>query len=407
MKSEMKVPFAVLCAVPFIMVLGNSMLIPLLPVMKAKMHLTLFQVGLIITAFSIPAGLVIPFAGFISDRYNRKLVMVPALIIYGLGGLISGTAAVLFSQPYGALLVGRIVQGIGAGGTFQLAMALTGDIFQTTERSKALGLLEAANGLGKVVSPIAGAALGLIIWYAPFFVYGALAIPIGIAVWLIVKEPQQKNKQKQNAPQYFQKIGGIFQQKGIPLVASFLSGMAVLFILFGVLSFLSDQLELRYNIRGITSGLIIAIPVAFMALTAYLSGNFLQDKLNKMLKLTIACGLATVTVALGIMAASTSIVPFFIAIIFMGVGTGAVLPAINILITSAASTEERGMITCLYGSMRFFGVAIGPPVFGLAPKIGETLLFALAALLLAGITVAAYMLINEKKLLPKQLLKNN
>ena len=116
--------------------------------------------------------------------------MAPALIIYGLGGLIAGVAALLLKQPYPVLLGGRIVQGIGAGGTYQLAMALTGDIFQSKERTKALGLLEAANGLGKVVSPIAGAALGLIIWFAPFFVYGILAIPIALAVWFIVKEPE-------------------------------------------------------------------------------------------------------------------------------------------------------------------------------------------------------------------------
>ncbi|MHB1125604.1 MAG: MFS transporter [Bacillota bacterium] len=407
MKSEMKIPFAVLCAVPFIMVLGNSMLIPLLPVMKAKMHLNLFQVGLIITAFSVPAGLTIPFAGFISDRFSRKVVMVPALIIYGVGGLISGTAAALLSQPYGALLAGRIIQGIGAGGTFQLAMALTGDIFQTSERSKTLGLLEASNGLGKVVSPIAGAALGLIIWYTPFFVYGALAIPIGIAVWLVVKEPQQKNQQKQSVPEYLKKIVDIFRQKGIPLVASFLAGMAVLFILFGILSYLSDQLEMRFDIKGFISGLIIAIPVACMALTAFLTGIFLQKKIGKLLKIIVASGLAAVTIAMGIIAATDSIIPFFAAIVIMGVGTGAVLPAINLLITSAASTQERGMITCLYGSTRFFGVAMGPPVFGLAPKIGQTALFFSATVLLAVITIISYLLINEKKLLPKNLLPEN
>jgi len=407
MKPQMKIPFAILCAVPFIMVLGNSMLIPLLPVMETKMHISLFQVGLIITAFSIPAGIVIPFAGFISDRFSRKVVMVPALIIYGLGGLICGAAAVLFSRPYAALLTGRVIQGIGAGGTFQLAMALTGDIFQTKERSKALGLLEAANGLGKVVSPIAGAALGLIIWYTPFFVYGVLAIPVGIAVWLFVKEPQQKNKQTQSVSQYLQKVAGIFRQKGVPLIVSFLAGMVVLFILFGVLSYLSDQLEQRYNIKGLISGLLIAVSVAAMALTAYLTGIFLQDKLNKLLKLTVACGLATVTTALVIMAASASIIPLFIGIIIMGTGTGAILPAVNILITSAASTDERGMITCLYGSMRFFGVAIGPPVFGLVPKFGQPLIFALAAVLVAGVTIASYLLISEKQLLPKQLLQGN
>ena len=46
------------------MVLGNSMLIPVLPKMKSTLDITQFQVSLVITLFSVPAGLAIPFAGF-------------------------------------------------------------------------------------------------------------------------------------------------------------------------------------------------------------------------------------------------------------------------------------------------------------------------------------------------------
>lgn len=86
MKKKTALQFAVLCGVPFVMVLGNSMLIPVLPQMKKAMALSQFQVGLIVTFFSIPAGILIPLAGFLSDRCARKPIMVPALFVYGLGG---------------------------------------------------------------------------------------------------------------------------------------------------------------------------------------------------------------------------------------------------------------------------------------------------------------------------------
>jgi len=171
MEGKMKGQFAVLAAVPFVMVLGNSMLIPIFPQLKKAMHLTQFQVGLIITAFSLPAGLLIPFTGAASDHVGRKTIMAPFLALYGLGGLIAGFAALLLDNPFPVVVAGRIVQGIGAGGTYQLAMALTGDIFQSSERVKCLGYLEAANGLGKVLSPILGSLFGLISWYATFFAY--------------------------------------------------------------------------------------------------------------------------------------------------------------------------------------------------------------------------------------------
>ncbi|MDP3486675.1 MAG: MFS transporter, partial [Bacillota bacterium] len=48
-----------------------------------------------------------------------------------------------------------------------------------------------------------------------------------------------------------------------------------------------------------------------------------------------------------------------------GIGSGLVLPAVNTLITGAAPREERGIITAFYGTIRFFGAALGPPIFGL------------------------------------------
>lgn len=404
MRSAMKLPFAILCAVPFIMVLGNSMLVPLLPLMRSALNVSLVQISLLITAFSLPAGLVIPFAGFLSDAYGRKPIMAPALILYGLGGLLAGLAAWLATSPYYLILGSRILQGIGAGGTYQLAMALTGDIFQSKERTKALGLLEAANGLGKVVSPIAGALIGLISWFAPFFVYGVLAIPAGLAVWFIVKEPEQKTEGI-TFKTYFHNLGQILQNRGLSLLACILAGMVVLFILFGVLSYISDVLETDYDVRGLRTGLIIAVPVAAMALTSYLSGNYLQQMAGGSLKPAIVAGLLVDAGALAVMGFINNIYVFFPAMVAMGIGTGVVLPSVNTLITSISS-KERGGITCLYGSMRFLGVALGPPVFGLA-LTWRMPLFLGAALLVGVIAVLASFYIHAEKMLPPQLLPSH
>lgn len=188
---------AALTGVPLIMVLGNSMLIPAFPQIKEAMQIDQFRAGLLITFFSIPAGLTIPFLGFLSDRLGRKKVIIPSLILYGLGGLISGLTPLIFANSYPVMLLGRVVQGIGAAGTAPVAMALVSDIFQSKARSKALGFLEATNGLGKVISPIAGAVLAVIAWWSLFFIYAFLSIPIAAAVYFLVREsspPQSKSK---------------------------------------------------------------------------------------------------------------------------------------------------------------------------------------------------------------------
>jgi ACDE family multidrug resistance protein len=392
LKKKTALRFAVLCGVPFVMVLGNSMLIPVFPQMKKVMHLTQFQVGLIVTFFSVPAGILIPLAGFLSDRYGRKKIMVPALFIYGIGGLICGLAAVSMKEPYNLLLTGRVVQGAGAGGTYQLAMALTGDTFQSNERTKALGLLEASNGLGKVVSPILGSLVALISWYAPFFAYGLLAFPIALGVWFLVPE-KQGERNTESVAQYWQKLKETFQSKAKLLLSSYFVGMVALFLLFGVLSYVSDILESEYHLFGLKKGFVLAIPVFAMAVTSYLSGLLLSNRQN-LWKPVIVGGMAGTAVTLGLLPLFTSLIPYMTVLFFSGISIGILLPPINSLITGATSTDRRGTITCLYGTVRFFGVAIGPPTFGLAIEQGKWFMFLGSAAIAIIAAVIAFIFIT-------------
>lgn len=355
------------------MVLGNSMLIPVFPQMKEVMKLSQFQVGLIITFFSVPAGIVIPLAGFLSDRYGRKPIMVPALFVYAIGGLLCGFAALIFKEPYGFLLAGRVIQGAGAGGTYQLAMALTGDTFQSDERTKALGLLEASNGLGKVLSPILGSLIALISWYAPFFAYGLLAIPVAFGVWFLVPEAEG-TLNNESVKEYWKKLKDVFEKKSKLLLSSYFVGMVALFLLFGVLSYVSDILESTYNLFGLKKGFVLAIPVFSMAVTSYLSGTLLCDKQN-LWKPIIVGGMIGTAISLVLLPLFSNLVPYMGLLFITGVSIGILLPPINSLITGATSTDRRGMITCLYGTVRFLGVAIGPPTFGLAIQYGQWFMF--------------------------------
>ena len=132
---------AAISSIPLIMVLGNSMVIPVLPEIKSAFGLSDFQLSLIITLFSVPAGLIIPLAGFLSDHYGRKKIIIPSLVLYGLGGLVAGLGALMLQErAFSVILAGRVLQGIGAAGTAPIAMALCGDLFSGKERSKTLGL---------------------------------------------------------------------------------------------------------------------------------------------------------------------------------------------------------------------------------------------------------------------------
>lgn len=79
--EDKKWDLAALASIPLIMTLGNSMLIPILPQISQQLHVGPFQVSMLITVYAVVAILLIPIAGYLSDRYGRKTVIIPSLII--------------------------------------------------------------------------------------------------------------------------------------------------------------------------------------------------------------------------------------------------------------------------------------------------------------------------------------
>ncbi|MTI79774.1 MAG: MFS transporter [Firmicutes bacterium] len=392
-----KLTLAALAGVPLIMVLGNSLLIPVLPAIQNALNISKVQVSLIITLFSVPAGIVIPLAGFLSDRFGRKKVIIPSLILYGVGGVIAALAAYFLKEKaFAVLLTGRVIQGIGAAGTAPIAMAMCGDLWQGKQRSKSLGVIEASNGMGKVISPVLGAVLGTILWYGSFIFFPAIVIPVVLAMWVFVKEPKQQ-QEPPKLKEYVQSIKQIFKKKAPLLLSSFFAGATALFLLFGVLFFLSDYLETALKMNGVVKGLALAVPVLFMSTTSYITGTFIKKQVVLM-KTLVVTGLILLTVSLGLLPIFKGVYMFFAAISVAGIGTGLVLPCLNMLITSATSTEERGMVTSLYGSVRFFGVAFGPPIFGWLLDISRSIMFWSASALAGVAAIIAFFFIKAKEL---------
>lgn len=386
--------FAAIATVPMVLVLGNSMLIPILPDMVSELGISDFQSSLIVTLFSVTAGLFIPVSGFLSDRFSRKAVMIPSLIVYGAAGILAGFGAVWGS--YTVIIIARAIQGLGAAGTAPIAMALAGDLYEGATESKALGLTEASNGTGKVLSPIIGAALALWVWYAAFFAFPVFCAVSLLAVLFILKEPPKEGK----APglgSYIHTTLSILKKKARWLITAYFAGSLALFILFGVLFYLSQVLEKEpYSIDGIRKGLVLAIPLLGMVITSYTTGSFIK-KDGKLMRKLMLIGLSVMTAALAAAIFLNSYIYVFIGLLTLSsIGTGLVLPCLNTMITGSVEKAQRGMITSLYSSLRFLGVAAGPPLFELMMDRSTTLVF-ITVSVLAFITLGlVFFLIKPK-----------
>ncbi|MCG8395816.1 MFS transporter [Bacillus atrophaeus] len=370
-------------SIPLILTLGNSMLIPILPQMKSELHLSQFQVSLVITVFSITAAIFIPIVGYLADRFSRKKIIIPCLFLYGIGGLIAG----FFHQSFPLIMAGRALQGLGAAGTGPIAMALSADLFKGAQESKVLGIVEASNGLGKVLSPIIGSLIALLVWYGAFFAFPAFCALSILLTWIFIKE-KKKEEEPPTIGKYAKGLLSVFKQEGRWLFTAYLAGATCLFTLFGILFYFSDVLEKTYDTDGVKKGLILAIPLLVMCVTSYITGSKIGQKQSLMKKL-IVLGLALMTISYATLSFFEQLVLFISILVISSVGTGLVLPCINSFITGAVGKDRRGFVTSLYGSVRFLGVAIGPPIFGRLMEWSRPGMF----LSIAGLTLAVGILV--------------
>ena len=358
-----------LASIPLIMTLGNSMLIPVLPILEDKVGITSFQSSMIITSYSVAGIFLIPVAGYLSDRFGRKMVILPSLVFALIGGLVAGFASWKMEDPYTVIIIGRVLQGIGAAGAMPIVLPLVGDLYKddSEKTSTCLGIIETSNAFGKVLAPILGSVFAAILWFLPFFSISALSLISIVLIFFFVKVPKEKDE-----PVKFKKFLGktkkIFKTEGKWLYTVFLNGVLVMLILFSMLFFLSENLEKVHDIKGIKKGLVLAIPLLFLCIASFISGRKIKGKLPTIKKVMIVCLIAMSASVIFVGFTSKKLILLLVVTSAVGTAIGALLPALDAIITENIKKELRGTVSSFYSSARFVGVAAGPPLMSLAMK---------------------------------------
>lgn len=133
--------------------IGFGILIPILPFLSPALGGNEVDVALIISIYSLFAGLLAPFWGALSDRIGRKSVLMICLF----GGAVS-YLLLAFSSELWMLYAARSLGGVMAG-SLPVASALMADVSRPERRAKAMGLVGTAFGLGLILGPLIGGLL--------------------------------------------------------------------------------------------------------------------------------------------------------------------------------------------------------------------------------------------------------
>jgi EmrB/QacA subfamily drug resistance transporter len=134
----------------------------------------------VFSAYMLTSTVTVPLYGKLSDVYGRRPFFLLAIVLFMAGAVVSGLAPTMT-----VLILGRALQGLGAGGLIPLAMAVIGDLIAPRERGKWQGLTGAVFGVASVVGPATGGWISdNASWRWAFFV----SLPFGLLALVVVQK---------------------------------------------------------------------------------------------------------------------------------------------------------------------------------------------------------------------------
>lgn len=390
-KKKQMGPLVVIFLTIFIDLIGFGMIIPLNPYLGAKFGATSTQVGMLMSIYSLMQFLFSPLWGRLSDRIGRR----PVLLVSLLGGAVSYVLFAFATQLW-MLFVSRALAGIFAA-NISTAMAYIADVTSKEERSKGMGLIGAAFGLGFIFGPVFGGVLGEIgnhLGSEPpfgisFSAMGAAAICLinFLVATRTLKEslkPEFRNMAQRGSR--FKLMQKYVKRPVLPLLMLifFLSGLSMAHMESTLFLFVKD--EWGWALRA-ASMAFAYIGVVMVFTQGYLIRKLMPkfgERKVLVVGLTLACvGLCTTGLTVGIYSLALSQT-------FLALGVGMVNPStlgsISLLVPVDEQGEAMGVNQSFAALARILGPALGGFYYG---HLGHRSPFLIAGSLMAVAVVIA------------------
>ncbi len=352
--NDKKIKFLVLFTV-FIDVLGLGIVIPVLPFYVGNFQgATSITITAIFAVFALCAFVSSPLLGALSDQYGRRPALLVSIASTALGWFIfAGAPSVLF------LYIGRVVDGLAAGNLSVAQSALVDIAKDDTERTANLGLIGAIFGIGFIIGPFIGGALGYISHALPFWFVGFLAMTNFILAYFFFPETfpleHRPHKQKFSWNPFVPIVRALKDNILRPnYIAFFLFGLAIA----GAQSVFSLYLGSVYGYQEFATGIIFMMMGVVIALNQmfFMRAFWLKKFPEPALELIML-----VVFALGYIALS---IPHFI---FLGIGLLGITFGQSVLrvvmngqLVAKASPDRRGEVLGISASIIALSMGIAP-----------------------------------------------
>ena len=334
-------------------IMGVSSITPAFPKIVKELNISAKDVGLLITAFSFPGILLVPFLGVIADRWGRKRIIIPFLMLFGVAGGLC-----FFVRDFKLLLILRLIQGIGAAPLGALTVTIIGDLYSRKELIVAMGYNSSIRSIGSAIYPAIGGALAMIGWHYPF-ILPVIAVPIGFLVLfaLKVREPENELHIREHLNIVWKKL------RNRQVARLLVIGIIIFIVFFG--SYMTCFPLLLGNSFA-ASPLIIGLIMASISLIAAFTSSQL-GKITRFFSERTILKISFILYALALLIISliSQLWLFFIPVIIFGIAHGMSIPVIQALFAEAAPLKYRATFMSVSGMTFRMGQTLGPFLMGL------------------------------------------
>ncbi|MBI1886521.1 MAG: MFS transporter [Chloroflexi bacterium] len=356
----------ILCATTLVVMMGQGIISPVLPLYAQSFGVGTTLVGLTISVFGAARLVVNLPAGFLSERFGRRLLLVGGPAITAIGSLLSGLVPNLW-----LLLVFRFVSGAGSAMYMTGAMVLLTDITTEENRGRLMSLYQGSLLLGVSLGPAAGGIVADFFGFrSPFFLVASLAA-LG-TLWSFGRMPETQERAEgrpsslpvggapARSSETWRTISSLLLRPDFALV-SLLSMSIFLSRTGGRLTILPLVAENRLEMSPGQLGGIFTLMTLLNLVTLAPAGTMI-DRLGR--KAVIVPSAFVTGAALVLFALSNDVWLFVLAAVIHGLGTGLVGPAPAAYAADIAPAGQRGVSMGLYRTFGDAGFMVGPILLG-------------------------------------------
>nr|WP_263314142.1 multidrug efflux MFS transporter NorA [Mammaliicoccus sp. Marseille-Q6498] len=363
----------------FLMFLGISIVIPVLPTLLHDLDLNGSDLGILVAVFALFQMIASPFGGKFADKFGKKIIIIIGLLLFSISEFIFAVG-----NSFSILLLSRMLGGISAAFVMPGVNGMIGDLSTNENRARNFSYMSAVINTGFIVGPGIGGFLAEISHRMPFYFAGGLGILALLFSIILLKEEKedhdsadgQKRKVKEPFPYKLFVVPVI-----IMLILSY--GLASTETMYSLYTAEKVNFQPKDISIAITGGAIVGV-IFQLFLFEKLVGRVGE------IKLTLFSLIYSIVI-LGVYAAAPNYITVMLVSFVLFIGFDLIRPSMTNYFSKLAGNHQ-GTAGGLNSAATSVGNLLGPLVAGFVfdININYPLFVAMAFFLVASIMIVFY-----------------